>query len=187
MFLEDYKDLIFNDLYYELCEKYKPEKEEILKLYAQNILFISSYWLERLGQRFAYNFIKLHDKGLCQLTETYWNDEIKQKLFYKPVIHYNRDDDWWGDMAALDGHHTYRVDKYQVRITNLENNASFIFNFDENNEDSLNAFYEIFSDYLLKDFFDKIIKKRIEEINKREIERLVSLSKEFIKNNKNEE
>ena len=161
---------MLSKIYAESEERLKLTVEDYKLLYEHNIISIDDFYP---NQCFAYKIAELSEIGLCKLSNSKWINGIDEKWFGKPKIKTEKNK--WGDLMDIDGSHKIEVIKYQVKIT-VNYDSMWFFDFDENNEKSINSFYKTFEPYLFNAYFNVLAEKRINELVNSEVEKLININ-----------
>lgn len=137
------EDYIINDLVKNMISQ-----EDVRNFYVKNEELPKKIY-ER-SQLYYYQFAQLANEGIIELLSSEWlnstyhvnNPSIKETVHNK-----------FGDLMGYDGSFCLKfVDKYLIRIIKTTdsiinlNDCSFDFRFFENNSNSMNAFFTIFTD-----------------------------------------
>lgn len=183
MDLQIYLEQVYFDIYDELRKNIELPIDKMRKLYENHIINIIRL---QVKQRFAYDMIDLVAEGKCKLIDRYWMQDWRCG---KPRLDNNlgKYGDY-GDLMDVDGSHVIKRDIHKLAdiyrfIIQVKDDSEWVFEFDRNNQESMDAFYKLFYKYLYNDYIKMLIRKRVEEINKIEIDNLKRISQEILKEN----
>ena len=180
MDLQGYFEQIYFDIYDELEKNIELPIDKMRELYENHIINIIRL---QVKQRFAYDMIDLVAEGKCKLVDKYW---LQNWRYGKPELDNNLGK--YGDLMDIDDSYVIKrdihksADIYRFMIQ-IKDNSGWVFEFDRNNQESMDAFYKLFYKYLYNDYIKLLIRKRVEEINKIEIDNLKRINQEILKEN----
>lgn len=180
MTAHEYFEQICYDVYSDIAENIELPIDKMKVLYENRKINIIRLHVK---QRFAYNIADLAEEGKCKLVGKYWLNNYK---YGEPE--FDNGCGKYGDLMAVDGSHIIKrdignsINVYRI-IIRVKDESEWGFEFDRENQESMNAFYKLFYNYLYNDYIQLLIKKRVEEINKIEIDNLKRISQEILKEN----
>lgn len=180
MDLQGYFEQVYFDIYDELGKNIELPIDKMRKLYENRKINIIRL---QVKQRFAYNIADLATEGKCKLVDKYWLSNCR---YGEPKI--DNECGKYGDLMNVDGSHIIKrdignsINVYRI-IIQVKDDSEWVFEFDKENQESMDSFYKLFYNYLYNDYIKLLIKKRVEEINKIEIDNLKRISQEFLKEN----
>lgn len=179
MDLQGYLEQVYFDIYDELEKNIELPIDKMRELYENHIINIIRL---QVKQRFAYDMIDLVAEGKCKLVDKYW---LQDWRYGKPRLDNNLGK--YGDLMDVDGSHVIKRDIYKPAdiyrfIIQVKDNSEWVFEFDRDNQESMDAFYKLFYKYLYNDYVKLLMKKRVEELNKIEIDNLKRISQEILNN-----
>lgn len=180
MDLQGYLEQVYFDIYDELEKNIELPVDKMRELYENHIINIIRL---QVKQRFAYDMIDLVEEGKCKLVDKYW---IQDWRYGKPRL--NNNFGKYGDLMDVDGSHVIKRDIHKSAdiyrfIIQVKDDSEWVFEFDRDNQESMDAFYKLFYKYLYSDYIKMLMRKRVEEINKIEIDNLKRISREILKEN----
>lgn len=190
MILGEYQSIIYQDIEYMLKDNINISDDDLKRFYESGLIRIPV--LKNQDQIFAHKISKQVDLNLCKLKQCKWVWDAKAtwsepKLHYNYIKHFN-----WGDFSSYDGDYNISVSDYKINITIRKekqetsyNDSIWEFEFDKNNEDSINSFYNIFRNILYEEYIKLLIHIRVSEINENERKRLLEIHKNLITNDLN--
>lgn len=180
MDLQGYFEQVYFDIYDELGKNIELPIDKMKVLYENRKINIIRL---QVKQRFAYNIADLATEGKCKLVDKYW---LQGWRYGEPKI--DNECGKYGDLMNVDGSHIIKrdignsINVYRI-IIQVKDDSEWVFEFDKENQESMDSFYKLFYNYLYNDYIKLLLKKRVEEINKIEIDNLKRISQEFLKEN----
>lgn len=180
MTVHEYFEQIYYDVYSDIEENIELPIDKMKVLYENRKINIIRL---QVKQRFAYNIADLAMEGKCKLVDKYW---LSNYRYGEPK--FDNGCGKYGDLMNVDGSHIVKrdignsINVYRI-IIQVKDDSEWVFEFDRENQESMNSFYKLFYNYLYDDYIKLLIKKRVEEINKIEIDNLKRISQEILKEN----
>lgn len=180
MTAHEYFEQICYDVYSDIAENIELPIDKMKILYETRKINLIRL---QVKQRFAYNIADLAAEGKCKLVDKYWLNNYR---FGEPKI--DNGCGKYGDLMAVDGSHIIKrdignsINIYRI-IIRVKDESEWVFEFNRENQESMNAFYKLFYNSLYKGYIQLLIKKRVDEINKIEIDNLKRISQEILKEN----
>lgn len=176
-----------------LSDEIKIDINEFKKIYP----FVSGVCClhySKQPQSNVYRYVEAMNNNLCKLKNAEWLDYHKNlKEYRQPVLERTkttfdgRKIQTYGDLSNTDGSFDVLLDKYNVIIIvydshkRYEETCKFVFEFDENNEESMKLFYEYFGYDIITRYHKELIKLRVQQLLINETNEIKKIHQDFIK------
>lgn len=188
---------IAENFYYSLLdslsEEIKLNIDEFKKIYP----FVSGVCClnyKEQPQSMVYRYAEAMKKNLCKLKSAEWLDyhrdfkEYRQPLLERTITSSDgRKVQTYGDLSNTDGSFDILLENYNVIIIvydshrRYEETCKFVFEFDENNEESMKLFYDYFGHDIVTRYHKELIKIRVNQLLINETKEIRKIHQEFIK------